>query len=324
MSALPSLRQLRYLVALSEHLNFTRAAEACFVSQSTLSAGLKELESTMGVQLVERDRQSVAITPAGQDILDRARDLLTSAQDMMEFAKGVSGQMQGLLRLGVIPTIAPFLLPKALPEIRHLFPELKLALREDLTANLLDRLRNRQLDFALIALPYETEGLISRKLFNDEFWLAGLPKDPALQTKQVNLPAKVSERLLLLEEGHCLRDHALAACRRKERAGTDALEASSLLTLVQMVEYGMGLALLPEMAIKAGLLTHTTLIARPLEPPAPKRVIALVARQSTPHQTEFNLLADAITEIYRKAEHQLTSVRKKRKFTGPTGKDSSR
>jgi LysR family transcriptional regulator, hydrogen peroxide-inducible genes activator len=315
LAALPSLRQLRYLTALADHLNFTRAAEACFVSQSTLSAGLKELENTLGVQLVERDRQSVAMTPEGERLLERARGLLAAAEDLVEAAQDASHPMQGTLRLGVIPTIAPFLLPTVLPELRQLFPKLKLALREDLTENLLARLRDRQLDFALIALPYDTDGLISQALFDDEFLLVARPDDPAVTGQRVSLPARVAERLLLLEEGHCLREHTLLACRGREAANAEGIEATSLLTLIQMVESNMGIALIPEMAVKGGLLKNTSLVARPVDAPAPRRVIALIARQSSPHLAEFKALADAMTATRQRAGHAVISAlgRRKRK-----------
>jgi DNA-binding transcriptional LysR family regulator len=174
MAALPSLRQLRYLLALAEHLNFTRAAEASFVSQSTLSTGLKELESILGVQLVERDKQTVALTAVGKEVVARARQVLAAAEDLSDFASDASRPMQGQLRLGVIPTIAPFVLPTVMPALREKFPQLQLALREDLTAHLLERLRDRQLDFALIALPYDTDDLRVQSLYKDKFWLVGL------------------------------------------------------------------------------------------------------------------------------------------------------
>jgi LysR family hydrogen peroxide-inducible transcriptional activator len=313
MAALPSLRQLRYLATLAETLNFTRAAELCFVSQSTLSAGLKELESTLGLQLFERDRQSVALTPAGQAVLERAKGLLASAEDLVALARTSGAPMQGVIRLGVIPTIAPFVLPKIVPDLRQRYPNLKFALREDLTENLLARLRNRQLDMALIALPYETEGLISKILFDDEFWLAARKNDPALQGKRVTLPAKVAERLLLLEEGHCLREHTLQACKKTEIASTHGIEATSLLTLVQMVESGMGIALIPEMAVRSGLLNNTELVARPLESPAPKRTIALIARTSTPHIREFELISAAIAEQRQKDNRSVINATNRRK-----------
>jgi LysR family hydrogen peroxide-inducible transcriptional activator len=313
LAALPSLRQLRYLTALADHLNFTRAAEACFVSQSTLSAGLKELENTLGVQLVERDRQSVAMTPEGESLLERARALLVAAEDLVEVARDVSHPMQGTLRLGVIPTIAPFLLPTVLPELRQHFPGLKLALREDLAENLLARLRDRRLDFALIALPYDIDGLVSQPLFDDEFLLVGRADDPALAGRRVNLPARVAERLLLLEEGHCLREHTLSACKGRDAASAEGIEATSLLTLIQMVESEMGIALIPEMAVKSGLLKNTSLVARPVDAPAPKRVIALIARQSSPHLTEFKALADVMIGLHQRAGHAVISALGRRK-----------
>ena len=299
MAALPSLRKLRYLIALAEHLNFTRAAQASFVSQSTLSTGLKELESTLGVQLVERDKQNVALTAVGEEVVARARQVLAAAEDLSDFASDASRPMQGQLRLGVIPTIAPFLLPSVMPALREKFPALQLALREDLTAHLLERLRNRQLDFALIALPYDTGELRVLPLFKDKFWLVGCEKDPAITGKAIQLSSNWTERLLLLEEGHCLRDHALQACSATEVANVDGMEATSLLTLVQMVASGMGVALLPEMAIHSGLLNNLALKSRPLAPPAPERVIALVTRSTSAHMAEFEAIGRVISAVHK-------------------------
>lgn len=298
MAYLPSLRQLSYLLALAKELNFTRAAQACFVGQSTLSAGLKELEEGLGIQLVERDRQNVSITPAGMEVLERAKIILTASEDLVEFA-GASGKpMTATIRLGVIPTIAPFLLPTVLPEVRKRFPDLKIALREDLTANLLARLAEHKLDFALIALPYDVTGLLVEELFDDEFWLVAREGDPALKGKEVTLPAKMAERLLLLEEGHCLREHSLQACRKADIRKNEAMEATSLLTLLQMVESGFGIALLPNMAVNSSLLNHSDLVAKAMAAPAPKRVIALVARSSTAHREEFAALSSCIRERF--------------------------
>jgi LysR family hydrogen peroxide-inducible transcriptional activator len=249
---------------------------------------------------VERDRQNVAITPIGLEILERAKTILASSQDLVEYADAAGKPMAGTIRLGVIPTIAPFLLPNVLPDIRTRFPNLKIALREDLTANLLTRLAEHQLDFILIALPYETSGLLVQELFDDEFWLVAREDDPALKGKEIHLPAKMAERLLLLEEGHCLREHTLQACKRSDIRKADGMEATSLLTLLQMVESGMGIALLPEMAVRGGLLNGTSLVARPLAPPAPKRVIALVARSSTAHLEEFGAFSDCIQERFKR------------------------
>lgn len=310
MAALPSLRQLRYFVAIARELNFTRAAEACFVGQSTLSAGLKELEDVLGVRLVERDRQNVAITPIGLEILSRAKAILAASEDLLEYAINEGKPMTGTIRLGVIPTIAPFLLPNVLPDVRERFPNLKIALREDLTGNLLAKLAEHQLDFILIALPYETAGLLVKELFNDEFWLVAKEDDPALKGKEIHLPAKMADRLLLLEEGHCLREHTLQSCKRSDIKNADGMEATSLLTLLQMVESGMGIALLPEMAVKGGLLNGTTLVARPLAPPAPKRIIALVARASTTHLEEFQALAESIEGRFKSTPRISRGARK--------------
>jgi LysR family hydrogen peroxide-inducible transcriptional activator len=294
MASLPTIKQLRYLIAISETLNFTRAAEACFVGQSTLSAGLKELEDSLGVQLVERDKHSVSLTPIGQGVVERAERLIVQADDLVDFVEGSAGDMMGVIKLGVIPTIAPFLLPLFLPKMREQFPDLKIVLREDLTANLIDKLNHHELDFALIALPYDTKGFLIKELFNDEFWLIGNQDDPSLKSKEIQLTNRLIDRVLLLEEGNCLRDHTLTACRRTDIASQSGIEATSLLTLVQMVEYGLGMALLPEMAVKSGLLKNTNLIARPLTAPAPSRKIALIARSSTARIEEFNALVKVI------------------------------
>lgn len=296
MAALPSLRQLRYLVELSEQRNFTRAAESCFVTQSTLSAGLKELESLLGARLVERDRKSVRLTPAGAVVVERARELLAAALDLAE-AAAAAQPMSGTLSLGVIPTVAPFLLPALLTQVRARYPKLRLLLREDLTANLLARVENGQLDFALIALPFDTEGLMVEPLFDDELWLVAPEGDSALAANRLTVSVRISERLLLLEEGHCLRDHTLQACRRAQPASAQGIEATSLLTLVQMVESGIGVALVPELAIRAGVLNATKLVARELAAPAPKRTIALAARRSSARKEEFAALARCTLEI---------------------------
>ena len=294
MAALPTIKQLRYLIALSETLSFTKAAEACFVGQSTLSAGLKELEDSLGVQLVERDKHSVSMTPIGRGVVERAQRLIVQADDLVDFVEGSAGSMVGVIKLGVIPTIAPFLLPSLLPKIREQYPNLKVVLREDLSANLMEKLNRHELDFALIALPYDTEGFLVKELFDDEFWLVANENDPAFKNKEIQLNNKLTDRLLLLEEGNCLRDHTLKACKRSQLAKHDGIEATSLLTLVQMVESGLGIALLPEMAVKSGLLKQTKLVARSLSSSAPKRKIALVARASTARIEEFNALVKVI------------------------------
>lgn len=312
MASLPSLRQLGYLVALAQHLNFTRAAAACFVTQSTLSAGLKELEATLGATLVERDRQSVLMTPLGLEVTARARRLLAAAEDLVQLAAASAEPMTGALRLGAIPTLAPFLLPRILPGLRAKYPRLQLLLREDISASLLQRLADGQLDFVLLALPFDTGDMQVRPLFDDEFWLVGREDDPALKARRATVSAPLSERLVLLEEGHCLREHTLAACPRGDTSRRSGVEATSLLTLVQMVESGIGLALVPEIALNSGLLKGTKLVARPLTPPVPKRSIALLARRSSARQAEFTALGDFI-EAARKREHYAVTTSRGRR-----------
>ena len=302
MPALPSLRQLGYLVELSDRLNFRAAAEAQFVTQSTLSAGIKELESVLGVQLVERTKRSVRMTEVGENVVARARDLLAAAIDLAETARRAAMPLSGPLRLGAIPTIAPYLLPQVLPPLRRAHPDLKLFLREDLTERLIERLRAGSLDVALIALPYDTGDLHVRELYKDEFWFVAREDDPAAKEKEITLRTLKPGDILLLEEGHCLRDHAISACGPRRGAWEAKVEATSLFTLAQMVEGGLGVTLLPEITLKAGLLKGTKLIARPFASPAPARTLALVTRRTSPRVPDAELLAEFIVEHHRRGE----------------------
>jgi len=293
--ALPSLRQLRYLVVLAEKLNFRAAAEACFVTQSTLSAGIKELESQLDAHLVERDKKSVRLTPLGGEMVERARRLIAEAGDLVAAARAGREPLSGPFRLGVIPTIAPFLLPAALPPLRERFPRLKLFLREDLTARLLEQLRAGQLDAVLIALPFDTGELEVRELFRDEFWFVARADDPLAKRKAVAIERLDVNDVILLEEGHCLREHAIAACGTARDSGSRHIEATSLPTLLQMVEGGLGVTLLPEIAIKAGILDGTSLIARPFSTRVPARTLVLAARPSSTAARELELLAEVVS-----------------------------
>jgi LysR family transcriptional regulator, hydrogen peroxide-inducible genes activator len=292
MLPLPTLRQLAYLVELSGCLSFRVAAEAQLVTQSTLSAGIKELERLLGVQLVERDKRHVRLTAVGEDTVARARELLAAATDLAEAARAATQPLSGPLRLGAIPTIAPYLLPSVLPALRRAHPELKLYLREDLTKRLLERLRAGGLDVALIALPFDTGDLYVRELFEDEFSFVARADDPAVRGKEVSLRRTALGDMVLLEEGHCLRDHAIAACGPRRRSGEARVEATSLTTLIQMVEGGLGVTLLPRITLDAGILKGTRLVARPLSPPAPSRTMALVARRTSPRRRDADLLAE--------------------------------
>jgi LysR family hydrogen peroxide-inducible transcriptional activator len=280
-----SLRQLAYLVALSETLNFTRAAERCFVTQSTLSAGIRELEQALDVVLFERDRQKVMTTPVGLELVERARGLLSRALDLVDAARSATRPLQGVATLGAIPTIAPFLLPRLLRSMRREMPQAVTYVREEQTEVLLRALDEGEIDFALIALPMQVGDLRVLPLYTEELWLIASEEDDMARLTHPKVSQIDLQRLILLGDGHCLREHALQACqsgRRGRQRTPSAIEATSLPTLVQMVEAGLGVSLLPEMAIKAGFLVGSKVIARPLAAPAPKRDIVLLARPTTP------------------------------------------
>lgn len=297
MINLPTLRQLRHLVALARHEHFGRAAQACHVTQSTLSASIKELEEQLQATLVDRTRRRVVVTPLGQAIVERAEDILRRAEDLVEAARESREPLTGPLSLGVIPTIGPFLLPRCLPALRRRFPRLQLYLTEDLTDRLLEQLRKGDLDLALIALPYDAPDAETADLLDDPFRLA-VPKDHPLATATRVGPAKLADaNLLLLRDGHCLREHALAACRLAGRGQIDAFGATSLYTLVQMVENGLGVTLLPQLALDAGILRGTKLVALPMDGDAPTRRIALVWRRGTARRGEFEQLAQALRDV---------------------------
>lgn len=293
---LPTLKQLHYLVALRDHRHFGRAAEACFVTQSTLSAGLRELESLMGVTLVERTRRVVRFTPLGNRFADKAQRILREAEALTEMVRASGRPLSGELRMGVIPTIAPFLLPRALPGIRRQWPDLKLYLREEPSQAACDSLHRGQLDCVLLALPFACGEIDHAELFDDALVVAFPPGAADVPARAVTPQAIDADQLLLLEDGHCLKDHALAACNRPElRAGATML-GTSLHTLVQMVDNGLGVTLVPQMAVEAGILAGTGIVTRPLEAEHAARRIALVWRRNSPREKEFRMLADALKE----------------------------
>ncbi len=291
---LPTLKQLQYLVALHDHGHFGRAADATFVTQSTLSAGLRELETVLGAVLVERTRRVVRFTPLGERIVAKARRVLREAEELTDLARAAAKPLSGELRLGVIPTIAPFLLPKMLPPLRQKWPELKLYLREETTPQACESLARGNLDCILLALPYACGDIDNVVLFADRLYVAfpagGLDAEGPTVSPDVIVP----ESLLMLEDGHCLKDHALAACNRPELRAEAHMLGTSLHTLVQMVDNGLGVTLLPKMAIDAGVLDGTTVDARPLNADHPSRDIALVWRANSPRAKEFHLLADEL------------------------------
>ncbi len=286
-----NLKQLAYLAALHQTNSFTAAAKACGVSQSTLSGGIAALEATLGAVLVERNKgnnqQHVLFTPLGQGVVERAVPMLTAAHDLQAFVDSGNQPMQGTLMLAAIPSIAPFLLAPFVLQCQREYPKLKLQLRETQTETLLAQLRSGALDVGIIALPYDTTGLHVMPLYTEPLVLISAANDQLAGLVQPTLADLAPERLILLQEGHCLREHTLQSCSFAERHSS-AIEASSLATLVQMVEAGLGVALLPEMAVRSRLvqpgIDGGTLVARPFAKPAPQRGIALVTRNTHSQQ----------------------------------------
>ena len=298
---LPSLRQLEHLVLLADHGHFGHAAKIAHVTQSTLSASIKELENILQASLVDRTKRRVVLTPLGLEIVERAHRILNEGKDLVEAARAGSEPLSGALRMGVIPTVGPFLLPEILPQLRRAYPALRLYLVEDLTARLVEELRAGRLDIVLLALPHEDcRNLETRVLFEDPFKVA-LAQGHSLATgNSVDMERVGSEGLLLLKEGHCLREHALAACRLADRRQVEPVEATSLHTLVQMVDNGLGITLLPQLAIDGGILKGTTIRVLPTAAHPPSREIGLVWRRGTGRQREFELLGNVLTQLVAK------------------------
>ena len=293
---LPTLKQLQYLVSLRRHEHFGKAADACFVTQSTLSAGLRELEALLGVTLVERTRRLVRFTTLGEKIADKATRVLREAEELAELASVEGKPLHGDLRMGVIPTIAPFLLPTMLPRLRNEWPDLKLFLREETSSAACEALHRGQLDCVLLALPFNCGEVDSAALFDDPLYVA-FPPGEAPAALSVDAAAIDEDRLLLLEDGHCLKDHALSACNRPEIRAQASMMGTSLHTLVQMVENGLGVTFVPGMAIESGILQTTRVDARRLQSDHAFRRIALIWRRSSPRETEFQLLAATLRRI---------------------------
>jgi len=295
---LPTLKQLQYLVALRRHGHFGKAAEACFVTQSTLSAGLRELEALLGVTLVERTRRLVRFTALGEKIAEKAVRVLREAEELAEMARAEGKPLHGELRMGVIPTIAPFLLPAMLPRLRSEWPSLKLYLREETSNAACEALHRGQLDCVLLALPYNCGEVDSAALFSDPLYVA-FPPGEAPREGSVDAAAIDENRLLLLEDGHCLKDHALSACNRPEIRAQASMMGTSLHTLVQMVDNGLGLTFVPGMAIETGILHGTNVEAKRLRSDHGFRRVALIWRRSSPRENEFQLLAVTLRRIVR-------------------------
>ncbi len=290
-----TLRDLEYLVALAETRHFGRAAERCHVSQPTLSSQLRKLEDFLGVALVERRPRRAALTEAGEAVVERARRMLRDADDIQALARAHQDPLAGPLKLGLIPTLGPYLLPRVAPRIARALPKLQLMLHEYQTAPLVERTVQGELDLAILALPADTKGLVTRSLFAEAF-LVAMPENHLLAArKRVRSTDLSGEKLLLLEEGHCLRDQALEVC---ERAGTEEQDfrATSLETLRQMVAAGLGITLLPRLAAEGPFASARGLVVRPFSPPAPNRVIGAAWRRSTSRTEAITAVCDIISK----------------------------
>jgi LysR family hydrogen peroxide-inducible transcriptional activator len=291
-----TLKELRYLVALADQGRFGRAAEACHVGQPTLSTQLKKLEDYLGVTLFERNKHYLLPTPVGEHIIERARIALDVVEQIRQLARQGDDPMDGPLRLGVIPTLGPYLVPHLIPTIREAYPKLRLFLREDLTANLLQRLRQGRLDALLLALPVFGDDLESIELFREPFCMALPAGHPLQQKKEIEESELAGENVLLLEEGHCMREQALAICGTVTSDEREELKATSLETLRQMVAAGVGCTLLPALATMPGVSTvqQGLVQIRPFAPPVPHRVIGIVWRHRYPREKTIKQLAEVV------------------------------
>lgn len=305
MDYLPTIKQLRYFTALEEHGHFGRAAKACFISQSAFSVAIRELESVLDVQLVDRTRKQVTITAIGSDIATQARLVLRDAQSLVEMARHEREPLAGRLALGVIPTIAPFLLPRFMPVLHEAYPRLQLYLREDMTAVLLEALRGGELDLVLMALPYDMRHVEIMPLLRDPFRLAYRKGTKRIDPKHYSFNRLQRDSVLLLKDGHCLRDHALAACKLRQQEKLSRFAANSLLTLVQMVDADLGISYLPAMAEGSALLANTKVCTQPLDKNA-YRDIGLVWRLGTGRTEEFRALGAMIQKYKPKSVTRIT------------------
>ena len=290
----PTVQQLRYAVALADIRHFGRAARASFVSQPALSAQIRELEARLRIQLFERTSRGVLITEAGAEVIERARRILHEVDDLCEAAVGVGGELNGSLRLGVIPTIAPYVLPHAIGLIRDAYPALELYLREDRTEALIEQLQAGELDLLLLSLPVARPGIEEFALYAEPFLLA-LPETHALaRRRRCDVSELADERLVLLEEGHCLRDQALAVCELAGRDGSAEVQGTSLPTVVQMVGSGLGVTLVPAGTVERDVRPGAHVVVRALQPPAPTRTVGLAYRSSSARVAGYRQLGDLI------------------------------
>jgi LysR family transcriptional regulator, hydrogen peroxide-inducible genes activator len=290
------LKDLRYLVAVADERHFGRAAARCFVSQPTLSAQLKKLEQALGVQLIERAPHNVTLTAAGEEIVARARRILEASDEVVAVARSQRDPLAGRLRVGLLPTIGPYLLPQLAPVIRKRLPRLQLRLYEYRTAPMLERLHAGELDVGILALPVELGGLEARELYREAFLVALPERHPLAAREALRVADLKDETLLLLEDGHCLRDQALEVCSRVGLRDQQDFRATSLETLRQMVATGAGITLLPELAGRGAYRSARGVVLRPFARPAPVRHVGAVWRRTTARGAAIEALCDMVAE----------------------------
>tara|TARA_B100000315_G_scaffold249173_1_gene279995 strand:- start:38 stop:937 length:900 start_codon:yes stop_codon:yes gene_type:complete len=285
----PTFKQLKYLIAVSNNLHFGKAAKDCYVSQSTLSSGIQELEKLLNIKLIERTKRNVLLTPLGKQISESAQKIILEMNNVLDSAKSAQESLTGETKLGIIPTIAPYLLPNIMPRIKKKFPKLDLRLVEDQTAKILAMLYQGNLDIAIIAKPYKTEKLVVKNLKKDYFYVALPFNSPLAKDNKNNLNSHEINKsnMLLLDEGHCLREHALQSCDAKTIKNVDAFKATSLLTLVQMVANGTGITLIPELIINSQMLKRNKIKIIQYEKKQYYRDIVMCWRASSPRQNDF-------------------------------------
>ncbi|SDP17140.1 hydrogen peroxide-inducible genes activator [Phyllobacterium sp. OV277] len=290
-----SVRQMRYFDILATTLHFRKAAELARISQPALSAQIAEMEQRLGTTLFERTRRTVVLTDMGKRLLPRVRGILNGIRSLEELASQRRGILQGRLRLGIIPTIAPYLLPILIPELRATYPDLTIELREAVTSKLVEDLRLGDLDALIAALPIDSEGVIAKPLFRDRFLIATSSNDIDILTSPMTQENVALERLLLLEEGHCLRDQALAVCTSVKQRQLVNYGATSMATLLQMVSHGMGLTLIPEIAVRTEASRNNVRIIA-FADPEPSREIGLIWRRQSERRDDFEALATTIVD----------------------------
>jgi LysR family hydrogen peroxide-inducible transcriptional activator len=294
-----SLKQVHYALAVERHLHFRRAAEECNISQSAMSTALAELEKRLGFQIFERDNRKVLVTPLGRQVLDRARSIELQMEDLQKLSASQSKPLSTPLSVGVIPTIGPYLLPRVLPELQNRYPDLKLDIVEDQTAEVLNQLRRGALDAAIIALPYDCEGLLTFPFWQEELlWVVHVDEDVAKVTS-ASVDDLARTHLMLLKDGHCLTEHALTACKL-ENVSTHSFSATSLSTLVQLVAGKIGSTLVPEIALEQLVPGDARLTTIPLEDPGPHRQLAIAIRPNYPGTANIEALVSLFTEELEK------------------------